>query len=407
MKLPGIFRFGVERQAKTNCRAMPIWFARHLGKLIPHLFRLAQNINQRTSCLDFIKGKLGLHRLASAIFARSSCNVDSLLKVARIDYIESQVAELRGSGVHQPHFWVLCAESMGDIVASEPIARYLKRLAPVSCVHWVVRDVFSEVVVDNPYVDETFLVKTLADGYDKVLLECNRKGNILVNCHMDGSRCSQTKRIVRNPANPQFNVLNYLHVGSLLTTFSLAAGLPPLDDSPEIYFSKTLDLPFLIKDPYIVVHCKSSSMTKDWVSQKWNTLLSVATEFGLRVVEIGIAKCIETGNPLYVDYTGRRNLQKIAWYIKNASAFVGVDSGFAHIANAVKTPSVIILGQSGGIGEKSIYSGCFSRCRLFVKLRPPSGMSVADIEPDEVWNALQGIVPSLKSDDKINIEVAP
>jgi len=54
-------------------------------------------------------------------------------------------------------------EHIGDIVACEPVARYLKLNHPKDHISWVVRREFRELVDTNPYIDETITVDCLTD----------------------------------------------------------------------------------------------------------------------------------------------------------------------------------------------------------------------------------------------------
>ena len=361
-------------------------------RLVPCLFHVAQYVNRKTAWLGFLKNRLGLAKLASRLLSVQGNDITHILQDVRTDFIKSKVNELEKEGVDSPNFYVLCAESMGDVVASEPIARYLKHLAPQSRVHWVVREDFKEVVEFNPFIDETIAVSTLAEGYAMAESLCRHRGNILVNCHMDATCCGKTKQIIHNPANPQINVLTFHKMGSLLASFSLAAGLPPLDDEPRFHFQSSLKLPVGLTTGYVAIHCHSSTSQKDWQEEKWEELVSWLTGRGIQVVEIGMPKCVVTNNSFYVDRTGKRNLQEIAWIIRNAGLFIGVDSGFAHVANAVRVPSIILLGASGGNERLDIYSGDFAHSRYFVKLWAPAGGAVADIGCDKVKTVVEDLM---------------
>jgi len=67
-------------------------------------------------------------------------------------------------------------ELIGDIIACEPVARYLKLNHPNDHLCWVVRPEFREIIDTNPYIDETITVDCLTDwmklaahgGYDQV-----------------------------------------------------------------------------------------------------------------------------------------------------------------------------------------------------------------------------------------------
>lgn len=54
-------------------------------------------------------------------------------------------------------------EHIGDIVACEPVARYLKLNHPNDHLCWVVRPEFREIIDTNPYIDETITVDCLTD----------------------------------------------------------------------------------------------------------------------------------------------------------------------------------------------------------------------------------------------------
>ena len=54
-------------------------------------------------------------------------------------------------------------EHMGDIVACEPVARYLKLNNPTSHISWAVLPQFRELIDTNPYIDETVIVDCLTD----------------------------------------------------------------------------------------------------------------------------------------------------------------------------------------------------------------------------------------------------
>ena len=63
----------------------------------------------------------------------------------------------------RPQIVVGLIEHLGDIVACEPVARYLKLNHPDGHLSWVVGPEYREIIDTNPYIDETVTVDCLTD----------------------------------------------------------------------------------------------------------------------------------------------------------------------------------------------------------------------------------------------------
>ena len=353
-----------------------------------HLIRLAETISRKTYFLDGLKTRLGISQFVLKILAPPVSTNDraKILSSLDKDYISRKIQKIVQCG-HVPSFWILLTHSMGDIVACEPIARYLKGLVPNAKIGWIVKRPFRELIENNPYIDSIMPVESLAEGKDFAAQQVSESADVvIVDCHFDGTSCPKTNRIFANPANPDVNIHTYLAIGSLLETYSLAAGLPPLTDAPIFHFGKSYPpIPSGIKAGYVVFHCRSADPCKDWPSEKWNSLADKLAETGRQIVEIGTERVLEYKPSAVIDFTGYRNLQQIASIIKGASLFVGVDSVFAHVANAVQTPSVILLGKYRNFMLYFPYIGAFSHSKFFQILRAPSGQPAAKIETKDVF----------------------
>ena len=96
------------------------------------LFPILQWINLHTQWAAKIKDRLGLQRFATSLFAHeiSPQEAEAIIESLNDHAIADRVADLAAKGVDKPTFLVLLIELMGDIVACEPIARHLKKLAP-------------------------------------------------------------------------------------------------------------------------------------------------------------------------------------------------------------------------------------------------------------------------------------
>ena len=84
------------------------------------------------------------------------------------------------------------------------------------------------------------------------------------------------------------------------------------------------------------------------------------------MVEVGLrAACAVDGSDVAgtarpVNLCGRLSLLETAEVIRRAALFVGVDSGPAHLANAVGTPGVVLLGRYRGFDAYVPYSGGYA-----------------------------------------------
>lgn len=246
---------------------------------------------------------------------------------------------------HTLHFYIHCIESFGDIVACEPIARWLKQNVKNSCVHWIVRRGYHDLVAFNPNIDDVIDVDCLSDSIDICNRVASGENNIVIDCHYDGRICSKTMRVHANKNNPQINEKTYYDHGGILETFCMSAGMPALDMPPEFWSRPNVTLSQELPDKYIVMHCKSAETTRNWGDEKWNQLASDLMKRGYHIVEIGMQKTIKSRNPKYHDFTHITDFHQLAYVIRGAAAFTSVDSGFAHIANCFNVPSCIIMGK--------------------------------------------------------------
>ncbi|RYF63070.1 MAG: glycosyl transferase, partial [Cytophagaceae bacterium] len=172
------------------------------------------------------------------------------------------------------------------------------------------------------------------------------------------------------PVNPTADRIgltfdNYLDRGDLLYTFSQAAGLPGLTGEPKMYIPnairqnvKALNLP----DHAIVIHCQSSHILKDWPAANWNKLVEWLLEtYPYPVIEVGQTTTITLNHPRSINLCGKLSLLQTAEVIRGADLFIGIDSGPAHMANAMNTEAIILLGQLFDFVDYLPYSGRYKR----------------------------------------------
>lgn len=304
--------------------------------------------------------------------------------------VENQVSALKAQGITHIHFCVLHVELLGDIISTEPICHYLKTLEHNSTITWIVKEQFADIVKAFPLVDNIISVKTLADGFNYAMqMEKEASDIVIVNCHFDNTQDLATNFTVRNPCNPCVTLQTHYSFGNLLQSFCLAAGIPRLDATPQLAIDERERAPGLPTD-YVVFHCHSSNAFRNWPNDKWDALASWLCGLGIAVVEIGVNKAVAINHSNHYDRTGRRNLLELAAIVKAARIFVGVDSGFSHVANAFHVPSIILLGRFAYFDTYFPYSGGFAHSDSFRCVRAPLGQYVRAIAVDEVQEAFKG-----------------
>lgn len=363
---------------------------------MPSIRRQLQNltlkIGRATARFDWLKEAFHLHAFIHFFLDRpvSEKEKKAITGSLRTDIIQDAIRTSKASGISQLHFYILLVESLGDIIAAEPIARQLSVMTDNAVIHWIVRRPFVDIITANPFVKDVIPVDSLSEGKDLCIKKASLT-NIIVDCHLHMTFCTMSNRVFEKDFNRNLTVDTYYSVGNLLETFALAAGLPRISDAP--IFHLQLSARSLVPDiqHYIVVHCHSQDCKRDWADAKWNDLVGQLLDCGWSVVEIGTLRTITKKHPNFHDRAGMRSIQDIACTIKFADGFIGVDSGFAHMANAFHTPSILLLGKFRTWTNYMPYSGEFAQSQNFKILRAPDGTYASAISAESVLRAASAI----------------
>lgn len=253
-------------------------------------------------------------------------------------------------------------EHLGDIVACEPVARYVRSQEPNSFLIWFVSPTYREIVETYASLDR---IRTINCITSWSRLRRSVRFDRVVDLHIDGRVCP-TCRIPHGnfDGDRSINLSNYFYYGSLLGSFCKAAGLPALDDQPVLHLPKRVKgcvASLRLAEQYLVIHCNSNELCKDWSSQKWNKLLDRLALDDIKVIEVGLQSDLgRSQSEHYIDLCGKLSLLETAEVIRGSKLFVGIDSGPAHIANAVGTYGIILLGQYRAFKRYQPYSGAFA-----------------------------------------------
>jgi len=254
---------------------------------------------------------------------------------------------------------IALTEVLGDIVASEPISRYMKGKFPVSFICWVTDKKYAELITSNPNIDKAITVSCFTEWI--LLKHILRKRNVY-DLHINNKVCVRHHFINKknNPFNINFD--NYFEKGNLLYAFSRSAAIEISADSSPILYLKS-GPSANISGKYIVVHTTATNQEKTMSVECWNKLAGFILERfeEFSIVEIGFEKKINLENNRIINLTGQKSLSFISDLIRNSRLFIGIDSSFAHFANALNKDSLILIGKLGNFINYMPYSGMFQK----------------------------------------------
>ena len=263
-------------------------------------------------------------------------------------------------------------EHIGDIVACEPVSRYVREKYPDAHISWAVRAVYRELIDTNPHINETVVLGCLTDW---IRLVKHENYDEIVDLHVNYRMCDHCRiPLVKERGNPFINIHEWLDYGGLLEAFSQGAGLPKLSAQPQVYLGPehreavdALSLPA----SYCVIHRESNDTNKDWSAENWHHLADWITgELGLPIVEVGASKTVERSplEGLAINLINQVPILQTAEVIRRARFFIGVDSGPAHLANALRVPGIVLLGRIGIFRQYTPFTGFYNSNSLDVKL---------------------------------------
>jgi heptosyltransferase III len=294
---------------------------------------------------------------------------------------------LRRAGARRPRLAIVLLERMGDIVAAEPVARLARRRHPDAWICWIAQPPYAALPHSYPEVDDVLAVRCLTEW---MLLERLRLFDVVWNLHANGTDCPHCC-IPR--ADPQVVPTrhDYYEHGGLLTVHCLSAGLPRLDEGPALTPSPaaTATVDALALPPrFVVIHATSTDAGREWAAEKWRELVAriLAADPAVAIAEVGVQSvAIRTDGPRQRTLCGRLSVPETAEVIRRAELFIGIDSGPAHLANAVATPGVILLGRYLNFRRYNPFSGDYANGRRATMLHAEGPAAMLPV--DEVFAA--------------------
>ena len=271
--------------------------------------------------------------------------------------------------------------SIGDTVLTTPSLFALKRFLPHASVDILLEDWVAPVLDGFAYADKVITLERGSTSARARVARQLRANNYDVVYNLHGgttatllTRATGAKHRVGYKTYQYARLHNHLSPSSSLLwgqdkTHSVEQQLAllgwtgvPVSDRPPTQLAVTpeasaaiaerLQVAGLANALFAVIHPAAAFATKQWSADKFGHLAEDIRSKGLAVVAITTAsekpvidemnKNTATPVEAFTDLT----LPEITALLARTRVFVGNDSGIAHIAAAVKTPSVVIFGSS-------------------------------------------------------------
>jgi heptosyltransferase-3 len=278
---------------------------------------------------------------------------------------------------------------MGDIVAAEPLARSL--VSHDRLLVWVVLRQFSDVLRHVPWVDAVLPITCLTEW---LILQSVIPNLSVTMPRPEGDPCDWFRFVVKNPSASRITWENYYDFGSLLQVYSRCGIGRVINDRPRTYLDPSLMrettaalLGLAQNARYVVFHCESADPARNWPGGHFSSVVDwLLRETTMNVVELGLSPVLKP-HPRICQPQRSIRLDHQMSIIAGASLFVGVDSGFAHIANACEIPAVILMGKYKKWTVHMPFSGPWAEGVGCTIVRTAGAL--ADLAPEEVIRAIR------------------
>jgi len=272
-----------------------------------------------------------------------------------------------------PKFLILRFSSIGDIMLTTPVIRCLKQQVKGAEVHYCTRDIFSEVIAHNPYIDKKFFLGQSLSSLISLLKK--EKYDYVIDLHHNLRTFIIKKRLgVRSVS---FNKLNFEKW--LMVNFKINR-LPPIhlvdryletiksfgviNDGMGLDYFLSLEaeaiiqqLPVSHQDGYIGFVIGAKHFTKQLPVEK---IISVCKKIDQPVILLGgkedyekgeeIAKLFQSQisnlqSPIF-NACGKFSINESAALVKHALKMITHDTGLMHIAAAFQKEIISIWGNT-------------------------------------------------------------
>jgi ADP-heptose:LPS heptosyltransferase len=263
---------------------------------------------------------------------------------------------------------VVRMDHIGDFICTSPVFSNLKKKFPQAKITALVNSVSKELAYANPNIDKviTFSPSYLArgdgsstmGGLFRVIKDVRNIGfdlgldprgdlvSILI-MWFGGVNYRAGYGVTGGGflLNKECRYNENIHVIDRNLEPLKAIGLPIIDEAAEVYFNKkdmeAVDGLLPAPAKAVVLHPFAGTRSKEWPLGRFLKLAHELKEGGFSTIIVGSSKDHGAFEDA-MDFRGKINLPQLAYLIKKAGLFIGLDSGPANMAAALNVPSVMI-----------------------------------------------------------------
>lgn len=330
---------------------------------------------------------------------------------------------------------------MGDVVHTFPALCDAHRAYPDIQVDWLVEEAFQALVDWHPLVncvlpvalrrwrkqfwrhdfrqDLPWLYKKLRTTHYDVIIDAQGllKSAVLTRL-AKGLRCGYDRHSIREPLaslayQRRYHVAPGQHAATRVRDLFAQALDYPLPDTPADFGLSCKRIADNIKsDDYIMLFHGTTWATKLWPEPYWQALIR-------RIRKAGYPIKLVWGNQTEkqradrlaagvggVEVLPRLDMRSVIKIIADAKAVVSVDTGFAHLAEALDIPLVSIYGATnpnltGSLGQSQVSlvadfpcAPCLQRQCSFKGTADTQPACYSTITPERVWETLSMLIGS-------------
>lgn len=325
----------------------------------------------------------------------------------------------------QKKILIIRFSSIGDIVLTTPVIRCLKKRLPETEIHFLIKQEFSHLLDENPYINRVHLFR--GNLKETIRMLRSEKFDFVVDLQRN-YRSFRIKNALHAPhktfpklnfkkwirVNLKLNLLPDIHIVDryfkAVTPLNVTNDLQGLDFIiPENKTFDIDDLPAVFEDGYVAISIGAKHFTKRISPQKvveigrglYKPVLLLG---GRDVADVGDEIEEQLGERAY-NGCGKFSLQETASLIKESDGLITGDTGLMHIAAALHKPIAAVWGNT--IPEFGMYPYMPEERNLFrlfeitdLKCRPCSKLGF-DKCPMKHFDCMERI-PSIEVADWIN-----
>jgi heptosyltransferase-3 len=284
---------------------------------------------------------------------------------------------------HQKKILVIATRRIGDVLLTTPLIRSLRRAWPEAKIDALVFAGTEGILANNPDIDQ---ITTIAQRptflqHLRLLMRLWRKYDVAVSTmssdrptlyarvasgycigEVDPGSKHEWKRwlLTQSVESDNLNthtVLMHLKLADLLGVTRCHEVVATWQAEDEAVVRKVI--PFDLKEQaYAVLHVQPMYAYKAWRREAWVELADWLNGQGMRIVLTGGSSVQEAANVREmqgmmsgntVNIAGKLSFSGVAYLLSQASAFAGPDTVVTHLAAAMGTPSVALLGPTNPV----------------------------------------------------------